>query len=142
MYKAFQEEKFQEAKNLALEYLDLARSYQINWNFGNAIHHASLTLGRIALQEGKIEEAKIYLLKAGGTSGSPQLNSFGPNMILAHELLEKGEDKVVLEYIDLCKRFWMKKFWTKILYGFKVKKWKKVIQRGDIPNFNAHFYNF
>lgn len=88
-YQAFKADEFQQEKNLALEYLDLANSYQTNWNYGNAIHDANITLGRIALRKGKIEEAKAFLLNAGRTPGSPQLSSFGPNMILAHELLEK-----------------------------------------------------
>ncbi len=134
-YQAFKEENFQEAKRLALEFLDLAQSYKTNWNYGNAIHHANLTLGRIALREGKIEEAKTYLLKAGRTPGSPQLNSFGPSMILAHELLEKGKDKIVLEYLDLCK-----KFWIKIISWYKIRKWKKVIQKGGVPNFKTQFH--
>ena len=138
MKQAFQEEEFQQAKTLALEYLDLANSFKTNWNFGNAIHQANIILGRIALRSGKIEVAKTYLLNAGRTSGSPQLNSFGPNMTLAYELLEKGEDKIVLEYIDLCKIFWAKIFWVRILNWNKVRNWKKVIQKGGIPDFKAH----
>jgi len=38
------------------------------------------------LKEGKVEDAKHYLLEAGKTPGSPQLNSFGPDMSLAEEL--------------------------------------------------------
>ena len=35
--------------------------------------------------------AAEYLLKAGATSGSPQLDSFGPNMSLAKDLLGKDQ---------------------------------------------------
>jgi hypothetical protein len=58
------------------------------------------------LREGKLADAKAYLLKAGATSGSPQLNSFGPQMPLARELLEKGEKETVLQYLDLVSKFW------------------------------------
>ncbi|MFK7771523.1 MAG: hypothetical protein AB8F94_05255 [Saprospiraceae bacterium] len=133
MKQAFQEEEFQEAKSLALEYLDMANSNKTNWNYGNAIHQANLILGRISLREKKIEEAKIYLLKAGKTPGSPQLNSFGPNMTLAKELLEIEETETVLEYFNLCK-----KFWYKIISWYKIRKWKKIIKKGSIPDFRAH----
>ena len=61
---------------------------------------------KLALQAGDVEEAKRRLLAAGKTSGSPALRSFGPNMALAEKLLEKGERDVVLEYFELCKKFW------------------------------------
>lgn len=76
------------------------------WNRGNRIHHGNLILGQIALADGDVGEAKSRLLLAGKTPGSPQLNSFGPNMQLAKELLERGETEVVLEYFELCRKFW------------------------------------
>jgi hypothetical protein len=75
------------AKNLLIQ----AESMKDNWNYGNAVHTANLVLGRIALADGDVEEAKCLLLLAGQTPGSPQLNSFGPDMLFAEELLEKGE---------------------------------------------------
>ena len=74
--------------------------------FGNIIHDANQILGRCALREGKLADAKTYLLKAGATPGSPQLNSFGPQMQLARELVEKGEKEAVLQYLDLVSLFW------------------------------------
>lgn len=79
---------------------------QTNWNYGNIIHNANQILGRCAVREGKLADAKTYLLKAGATPGSPQLDSFGPQMQLARELSEKGEQETVLEYLDLVARFW------------------------------------
>ena len=76
------------------------------WDLGNRVHHGNLILGRLALAEGNLEEARDRVLRAGRTPGSPQLNSFGPNMALARELLERGETAVVLEYFDLCSKFW------------------------------------
>lgn len=74
-------------------------------DYGNIIHNANQVLGRCALLEGKLEDAKAYLLKAGATPGSPQLDSFGPRMSLARELLEKGEKETVLRYLDLVGKF-------------------------------------
>jgi len=79
---------------------------QPGWDSGNVIHDANSILGLVALTEGAVEKAKEYLLKAGATPGSPQLNSFGPPMLLARRLVEKGESKVVLEYLDLVGKFW------------------------------------
>ena len=70
------------------------------WNQGNRTHWGHLTLGRIAFAEGNIEEAKHRLIAAAMIQGSPQLNSFGPDMTLAEELLEAGEKDVVLKYFE------------------------------------------
>jgi hypothetical protein len=59
------------------------------------LRNTASTLGA----NGDIEEAKKQLLLAGKTPSSPQLNSFGPNMILAKELLDKGEKDTVLHYL-------------------------------------------
>jgi hypothetical protein len=53
-----------------------------------------------------VAEAKARLLKAGATPGSPVLNSFGPELTLGRDLLEKGERETVLQYLELCSRFW------------------------------------
>jgi hypothetical protein len=58
---------------------------------GDVVHNGNLVLGIIALDEGRIEEAKWRLLAAGRSTGSPVLGSFGPNMSLAKGLLAKGE---------------------------------------------------
>lgn len=52
---------YNRVKDWAEKYLALAENNQKNWNYGNAIHHANLALGRIALKQGKVEAAKpIY----------------------------------------------------------------------------------
>ncbi len=133
LIEAYEEEKLTEAERLALEYLELAKEHTTDWNYGNAIHHANLVLGKIRLLGDDLEQAKNYLLKAGKTPGSPTLNSFGPNMDLARELLEIGERDVVLQYLDL-----VKKFWYPIFSFFKVRKWRKAIKKGDVPDFRGH----
>jgi hypothetical protein len=40
--------------------------------------------------------------------GSPTLNSFGPDMSLAKDLLEAGERDSVLQFFDQCRAFWKK----------------------------------
>jgi len=102
-----------------------------DWNYGNAIHVAHLVLGHIALSSGDVAEAKRQLLQAGDTTGSPQLNSFGPNMRLAQELLAKEEREVVLQYFELCAKFWGDR------QGL-LKKWKSMILEGAKPDFGAN----
>jgi tetratricopeptide (TPR) repeat protein len=126
---AFNAGDFAKAKAYADELLNLSKEVKKNWNSGNAIHHGNLVLGRVALQEGNVDKAKSYLLAAGKTEGSPQLNSFGPNMTLAKELLEKGEKETVLEYFDLCGKFWQRE---------ELDQWRATVRGDGIPEFGAN----
>jgi hypothetical protein len=121
----------EDARKYATELLTLAPHYVNNWNYGNAIQDGNLVLGRIAVREGRIEEAKQCLLAAGNSKGSPQMDSFGPNMSLAKDLLEKGERDTVLQYFELCRRFWQ------MDYG-KLDDWSQEVKAGKIPNFGAN----
>lgn len=98
---------------------------------GDAVHDGHLVLGRIAVDDGRIGEAKGHLLAAGKSNGSPLLNSFGPNMGLAKDLLEKGEQRAVLDYLESCRKFWTSD-------NGKLDEWTKDIQAGRIPNFGAN----
>lgn len=101
------------------------------WNYGNNIHHANIVLGRIAIRSDHIQKAKEHLIKAGETPGSPQLNSFGPNMTLAKELLQKGEKEVVLKYFELCSKFWKSG-------KERLDKWSADVKDGKMPNFGTN----
>src|SRR3982750_106458 len=118
---------------LARELLTLALHYRSDWNFGNAIHHGHLLLGRVAVARGDLRTASAELLEAGRTPGSPQLNTFGPNMALARELLEKGQTSPVQEYFSLCRRFWMPQF-----ADAKLKEWESDVIAGREPRFGSH----
>ena len=85
------------------------------------------------LREGDVPQAKSRLLEAGKTKGSAPLSSFGPNMALAKELLEKGEKEVVLEYFRLCK-----KFWTGARHNQTLDQWADEVTKGRIPDFRAN----
>lgn len=119
------------AEELANLTLKIAEKYKKDWNYGNALHKGHLTLGRIALRKNNIEEAKKQLLLAGHTPGSPQLNSFGPNMLLAKELLEKGEKEVVIKYLKLCEKFWD-------LHIERLTRWQEQVSSGVSPSFGAN----
>lgn len=98
---------------------------------GNNSHFGNIVLGRLSLKEGHLEEAKQRLIQAGQTSGSPNLSSFGPSMALAKELLQKGEKAVVLEYFELCSRFW------KSNRG-RLAEWSDAVREGKIPDFGPN----
>jgi Leucine-rich repeat (LRR) protein len=100
---------------------------------GDAIHHGNLILGRVACRDGDIQLAKNHLLEAGKTSGSPVLGSFGPKMTLAKQLLEKGEQEVVLDYFELCK-----KFWTGASHHQKLDQWAAEVRNGKVPDFGTN----
>ncbi|TWU34331.1 tetratricopeptide repeat protein [Novipirellula artificiosorum] len=120
--------RMDDAKRFAEEMLE---NDEAGWNRGNRIHHGNLTLGRIALREGDVNEAKSRLLSAGKTPGSPQLNSFGPNMQLAKELLEQGETEVVLEYFALCDKFWKSP-------QRKLEQWIEDVKANRTPQFGGN----
>ncbi|MCH9052501.1 MAG: hypothetical protein IIA72_15740, partial [Proteobacteria bacterium] len=100
---------------------------------GTTVHHGNIILGRIALKQGKKDNAKAFLIEAGRSSGGGTLGSFGPNMALAKELLEAGEKSAVIEYLRLCKNFWD--------YARKkgtLDRWIKTIKAGGIPEFGPN----
>jgi hypothetical protein len=118
------------ARAWAVELLSQGTKDKKDWNYGNAIHHGHIILGRIALLSGNLVEAREHLMKAGETPGSPQLDSFGPNMTLAKELLEKGEREVVIQYFQLCANFWKN--------HPELDQWTATVKGGGIPNFGAN----
>jgi len=116
----------------AKEYADrMLKETSAEWNYGNNIHHGNIILGRIAISVDDIQEAKERLIKAGQTPGSPHLNSFGPDMTLARELLQKGEKDVVLKYLELCSKFWE-------MGTDRLNEWTAVVKDDKIPDFGSN----
>ena len=128
---AFDNGQPERAQTYARELLRLAPDYRKDWNYGNAIFYGNFVLGRVALARGNVELAKQYLLDAGSTPGSPQLDTFGPNVTLAKELLEKGQAPTVLRFLALCKEFW------KMDRG-RLAEWTDAIRSGSTPDFSAN----
>lgn len=120
-----------EARELAEELLRLAKDKKNDWNYGNAIQDSNQVLGRIALLKGDVAEAKLRLLASSESKGSPQMNSFGPNMQLAKELLQKGEKEVVLEYFARCRGFWA-------MGSDKLASWTEQVKNDKTPEFGAN----
>lgn len=102
-----------------------------NWNYGNAIYMGNMILGEVALSRGSVASAKRYLLASAKTPGSPQLNSYGPNTTLARDLLAKGERDAVLQYFELCGKFWR-------MGASKLKEWTATVKSGGTPDWGAN----
>ena len=127
---ALNERNYAKAQKIADKVVTEAFDGPNNWRRGNLLHNGFRIMGMAALENGDIEAAKAHLLNSAVTHmGSPQLNSFGPNMSLAQALLNQGEREFVLEYLNLCKRFWD----TPELAG-----WIEEIEEGGTPNFGAN----
>jgi beta-lactamase regulating signal transducer with metallopeptidase domain len=130
---AFDAGDMEKARTYANELLGPGLNWSGGGNAGDAFFHGNIVLGRIALREGKMDEAKKRLLEAGKTKGSPVLGSFGPNMTLAKELLEKGETNTVLEYFKECEVFW------KMSPGEgKLGAWTEAVKNGKTPDFGSN----
>ncbi|HEY3045538.1 MAG TPA: hypothetical protein VGJ39_16020 [Vicinamibacterales bacterium] len=128
---AFEVGKTTEAAEFAQQILTLAPRFRDDWNYGNAIHDGHMVLGRVALRNDDVDAAERELLAAGATPGSPQLDSFGPNVSLARDLLEKKQVNTVIEYFQLCAKFWE-------LEDGRLTRWTVVAKAGEMPDFGAN----
>jgi hypothetical protein len=112
---------------VAHEYLELANVYRCNWNYGNAIHDANRYLGLASLRRGNVDEAARFLVLSGKSTGSPQLDSFGPDLDLADQLLKQGKTDAVTEYLRDIRHFWK-------MDDGQVDQWPAAIGKGEKPN--------
>ena len=101
------------------------------WLDGDYVFTANMVFGQVAIRNQDVEAAKSYLMLSGQTTGSPTLNSFGPNMSLAKDLLDAGEGDAVLGFFDQCRSFW------KLDYG-SLDKWSAQVSNGEMPKFGAN----
>ncbi len=129
--ESFEAGHFEDAARFAKELLEISSRFKKDWNYGNAVQDGNLVLGRLAVKDGRINEAKQFLLEAGKSKGSPQMDTFGPNMSLAKDLLRKGERDVVLEYFELCRKFWG-------MHDGRLDQWSKEVKQGKIPKFGSN----
>ena len=118
----------EKAAAYANEMLVSAQQNPKGWNYGNAIYDGHAALGLVALRKNDIGAARKELLESGKTPGSPQLDSFGPDMTLANELLKKGERDVVIEYFGLCRSLWKSG-------AAQLDAWTETVRKGETPIF-------
>lgn len=102
---------------------------------GQVAFDCNLVLGRLSLLHDDIPQAESYLLLSGTTFGSPALDTFGPNMSLARELLKRSRSEAVLKYFEQCKAFWH----TEDEKG-RLDHWSAEVQAGRIPVFGMNLF--
>ena len=130
---AFNRGDFEHLRELAEARLAEATDPE-HWDYGNAIHEGHLILGHVELREGDLDAARFHLLAAGRTPGSPRLDSFGPNMSLARDMLLEGERKAVMKYLGLIGRFWER-------HDAELSLWKRYVRRGGMPDFGSNLHD-
>jgi tetratricopeptide (TPR) repeat protein len=115
----------------AAEYAHQMLTTTATFNKGDFVYNGNFVLGMIAVKKGDIESAEKYLLEAGETSGSPVLKSFGPNMSLAKELLDRGKKDTVLAFLKKCAKFWNKP-------PSPCNQWIQELEEGQTPDFGRN----
>jgi len=123
-------EDFSRAREAATQALaDAPRSKGI-YVYGNALHWGHIVLGQVALAAGDVPGAVAELAMAGRTPGSPQLNSYGPDLELAAKLVQAGQRQAVTDYLRDCGKFWTD-------HDQVIGEWIAAIQHGDRPDFDG-----
>ncbi len=116
--------KLQEAGEYAQEMQRLAKTYgNKDENYGKLFFNSNLVLGRIALKQGRADEAGKYLLEAGKT---PVSLKDMPDFTLVKDLLAAGKKDIVLQFFQSCAQFWDKTL---------CDEWVKQINDGKTPDF-------
>jgi tetratricopeptide (TPR) repeat protein len=132
-WKALEAGEFEQASDYATRLIAggevCARGTHL-WFPGNAHHWGYIVLGRVALHEGDSEAAKAHLVAAGQTKGSPQLNSYGPDVVLARALLEQGQFDTVMTYFKACADFWE-------CGQQELARWVSALRQNRIPDFEC-----
>lgn len=123
--------KTDEARQYADELFSLLPQFTDNSNYGVAVQDANVVRGRIALLEGRTDEAKQCLINSVQCPGPVIMPTFGPNMSLAKDLLESGETDVVLKYFELCRKFWK-------MENGRLDKWSREVRAGRVPDFGGN----
>ncbi|MCW5824674.1 MAG: hypothetical protein KIT34_17885 [Cyanobacteria bacterium TGS_CYA1] len=125
---AFEAGEYALAKKYANKLLVCAKEARDEADKSQYINRAFTALGLLEIQNKNTSSAKEYLLKSADVTGSPVLNSFGPNFVLAKELFNLDEKEIVLEYLKLCSKFWYRAHET------NMEKWTTQIMSGEFPD--------
>lgn len=113
------------------ESIEYALKYRHNPDHSLILHAAYTYLGLASLDLGDLETARKHLIASINVPNNKAIKSFGPNMLLARELLSLGHFDIVLQYLELAKSKWL---WPLRLWFSR--GWKNKIKEGIIPNFH------
>lgn len=120
-------QRFEQARGLALELLELARTHDLGWMLGKAQYHGHRILGLIALAHGDVAAAERELLHSARSITELELRRFSPDLDLADALLQRGSNEIVIEFLELCTRFWLPR---------PLHHWIAAIRAGERPELN------
>lgn len=123
---AIEAEAYDQAELHANRLLEYADKFCCDWNTGNAIHDGNTVSGMVAVKRGDIQTALNSLLESGLAPESPQIATFGPDLMLARELLKHGETTQVIIYLNSIRRIWTKG-------SGRIDKWIFLINDGERP---------
>jgi thiol-disulfide isomerase/thioredoxin len=103
-------------------YLESSRAY--------AAHIAHTVLGRIALGQGGVAEAREHLTAAGKLASADIVGWNGIRWTLASDLLARGQRQVVLDYISMVRAVSSKS-------KGQLDDWAKSVRAGKTPDFGS-----
>ncbi len=113
----------------AQKYAQLALDNGFSKNDAACVHYGNLVMGRLSLRNKDLASAKKFLLQSAKFHAG--MKYWGdPNMSLAKELLENREKASVLQYFELCGKFWSPG-------KDRLKTWSATVKQGKIPDFGS-----
>jgi hypothetical protein len=109
---------------------DLLQVATARYNPADMLHAAHCVLGRLALRDRDVNEAKRRLvLAADALTSNGGIQASGPRELwLARELLEGGERRAVIEYLQQCSPAWQDTHHC-------AEVWAAAVERGEMPDF-------
>ncbi len=116
------------ASRYAAELLSLDAKFG---QYEQRVYDGHMVQGLVALKQGNVERAKLELRASGAIKALPVLSSFGPQMDLAKQLIEKGERQAVLEFFAQCAAFWKSG-------QAKLDNWAATVRGGGMPDFGSN----
>lgn len=105
-YELLDARRYDEAMAFSDALLTAATRVDADEPDADLVHHAHILRGKVLVQRGDAAAAATELLAAGEPDASPVLGSFGPDLSLAWQLLELGEDVAVIGYLRRIAAFW------------------------------------